>query len=245
MSFREVTIGPCRLICADCMDVLPTLSGVDAVVTDPPYGVGGAQNGMRRQMGHKVSTQYGGTFADTPEYIAEVVVPCIERCIAMSQCVAVSSGFKCLNLYPRPDHIGGFYYQGQSTVTAWGAAWWQPVLFYGKDPHVGRLQRDMFIGRSNAEMSQCGHPCPKELGSWTLLVERMSHQAETILDPFMGSGTTGVACIQTERQFIGIEKEPKYFDIACQRIQRAWDLKCSELPFEKPKPAKQLELIAE
>lgn len=66
-----------------------------------------------------------------------------------------------------------------------------------------------------------------------------------ILDPFMGSGTTGVACIQTERRFIGIEKEPKYFDIACERIQRAWDLKCSELPFDKPESLKQMELIIE
>jgi DNA modification methylase len=69
--------------------------------------------------------------------------------------------------------------------------------------------------------------------------------ADTILDPFMGSGTTGVACIQTGRQFIGIEKEPKYFDIAVKRIQRAWDLKCSELPFEQVEPQRQTELFEE
>lgn len=243
MSFREVQIGPCRLICGDCMEVLPTLDKVDAVCTDPPYGVNAAQNGMRKQKGHKCSTSYTNAFDDSPEYIAAVAVPCVETCIKLASAVAVSPGFKCLNLYPRADHIGGFYYQGQSTVTAWGAAWWQPVLFYGKDPHVGRLQRDMFIGRSNPEMSNCGHPCPKELSSWQLIVERVSHIGWEILDPFMGSGTTGVACIQTERRFIGIEKEEKYFDIACQRIQRAWDLKCSELPFEKEPPARQLSLI--
>ena len=67
--------------------------------------------------------------------------------------------------------------------------------------------------------------------------------AKTILDPFMGSGTTGVACIRTCRQFIGIEKEPKYFDIAVKRIQQAWDLKCSELPFESIEQPKQAKLF--
>ena len=71
------------------------------------------------------------------------------------------------------------------------------------------------------------------------LIGDYSRTGETILDPFMGSGTTGVACIRTDRKFIGIEREPKYFDIACKRIQQAYDLKCSELPFEKPPSTSQ------
>lgn len=227
----------CTLYLGDCLDVLPTLGKVDAVVTDPPYGVGGSTNGMRKQMGHKCSTSYVTEFDDSPEYIRTVIVPAIEMAISKSSCAAVSPGFKCLNMYPRSEHIGGFYYQGQSTVTAWGAAWWQPVLFYGKDPHVGRLQRDMFIGRSNPEMSSCGHPCPKELGSWQQIVERCSKQQWTVLDPFMGSGTTGVACIRTGRRFIGIEKEPKYFKIAVKRIREAERLAKCDL-FKEPKPPK-------
>jgi DNA modification methylase len=61
--------------------------------------------------------------------------------------------------------------------------------------------------------------------------------AETILDPFMGSGTTGVACAKLGRTFIGIEREPSYFDIACRRIEAAY--KQPDLFIEKPKPAKQ------
>ena len=75
------------------------------------------------------------------------------------------------------------------------------------------------------------------------LIERFTISSSFVLDPFMGSGTTGVACIRTERKFIGIEKEPRYFDIACRRIERAWQEKKSELPFEKPPVEKQPELF--
>jgi site-specific DNA-methyltransferase (adenine-specific) len=70
---------------------------------------------------------------------------------------------------------------------------------------------------------------------WT--VSLASRRNETIIDPFMGSGTTGVACAKLGRKFIGIEIEPKYFDIACRRIEAAY--KQPDLFHEKPKPAKQ------
>lgn len=66
-----------------------------------------------------------------------------------------------------------------------------------------------------------GHPCPKDVRWGTWLINKFSKTGKTILDPFMGSGTTGVACVQTGRKFIGIEIEPKYFDIAVKRIQQA------------------------
>ena len=66
------------------------------------------------------------------------------------------------------------------------------------------------------------HPCPKPIKSWTTLLKRVTREGEIILDPFMGSGTTGVACVNLDRKFIGIEKEPKYFDIACRRIEEAY-----------------------
>ena len=66
-----------------------------------------------------------------------------------------------------------------------------------------------------------GHPCPKPIKFQKLWIDRVAHDAQTILDPFMGSGTTGVAAVQMGRDFIGIEREPKYFDIACRRIEDA------------------------
>lgn len=67
----------------------------------------------------------------------------------------------------------------------------------------------------------------------------------TVLDQFMGSGTTGVACIRTDRKFIGIEKEPKYFQIACDRIKRAWQDKCSEIKWDEPPPLVQATMFDE
>ena len=66
------------------------------------------------------------------------------------------------------------------------------------------------------------------------LVSRASIDGETILDPFMGSGTTGVACVKLGRRFIGIELDPDYFDIACERIRKAYDQ--PDMFVEQPKP---------
>lgn len=210
----------CTIIHGDCLDVLPKLGGVDAVVTDPPYGVERQAARIRAATWRK-ATEYETTqWEDTPEYIATVAVVAVEICRSLASCVAVSPGFRCLNLYPRADHIGGFYYRGQSTVTAWGAAWWQPVLFYGKDPKTGMLQRDMFIGRSNNANERNGHPCPKEITSWSQLVERVSFAGGTILDPFAGSGTTLRAAKDLGRKAIGIEIEEKYCEIAAERLRQ-------------------------
>ena len=65
------------------------------------------------------------------------------------------------------------------------------------------------------------HPCPKPESFMRWMVGKASLPDETVLDPFMGSGTTGVACMNLGRSFIGIEREPKYFDIACRRIEDA------------------------
>jgi len=232
MNFREVQIGPCRLIKADCMDVLPTLTGVDAVVTDPPYGI----NHRRGK--------------------------CADRGKGITQGADCSSWDGEFN--PQP-------FLGFDRVLMWGANYYAHLLPRGGrwllwDKQCGggagdfsefeiawtnkgnaiKAFRHMWLGvqRDSENAEEKLHPTqkPVALMEWCISQLRLPAE-ETILDPFMGSGTTGVACIQTERQFIGIEKEPRYFDIACQRIQRAWDLKCSELPFEKPEPLRQLELI--
>jgi site-specific DNA-methyltransferase (adenine-specific) len=81
------------------------------------------------------------------------------------------------------------------------------------------------------------HPCPKPAVYMDWLATFASLPGETILDPFMGSGTTGVAAVKLGRKFIGIEIEPKYFDIACKRISEA--LKQPDMFIERPKSAKQ------
>ena len=81
------------------------------------------------------------------------------------------------------------------------------------------------------------HPTQKPIAVMRQAINWAATDAQTILDPFMGSGTTGVAAVQMGRDFIGIEREPKYFDIACKRIQAALD--APDMFVEPPKPAKQ------
>jgi DNA modification methylase len=85
------------------------------------------------------------------------------------------------------------------------------------------------------------HPTQKPLAVIEPIINVSTVRGHAILDPFMGSGTTGVACAKAGRKFIGIEIEPKYFDIACRRIQAALD--APDMFIEPPKPAKQMTLL--
>ena len=238
---REVTIGPCRLIQGDCAEVLPLIGRVDAVVTDPPYGINGGTGGDARDFG---KGNYEAAFADTPEYIGAVCVPAIRRSIEIATAVGFTPGIRCASLYPPPRDMGCFWTPAASTHGPWGMTTMQPIYYYGKDWRAGKGAWPS--GRQLTERAEPnGHPCPKPILAWCWLVEKVAPPDAICLDPFMGSGTTGVACIRKGRQFIGIEMESKYFDIAVKRIQQAWDLKCSELPFEvieQPKQAKLFEV---
>ena len=74
--------------------------------------------------------------------------------------------------------------------------------------------------RANGEV-RGDHPTQKPIGVMAWAINHVPEPCRTILDPFMGSGTTGVAAMNLQRQFIGIEREAKYFDIACRRIEDA------------------------
>ena len=216
---NPVIIGNATLYLGDCREILPTLPKVDAVITDPPYGTGTSKkSGLRK--GSIAKTDYAGFF-DSLENVTENVIPVIAYCVERVGRVALTCGFKAMWHYPKPGHVGSFQYGAGTTVmSCWGPALWQPILFYGRDPRQGTLTPDSFQGCNDSDITT-DHPCPKPIKSWTRLVVRASLDGEVVLDPFMGSGTTGVACMYTARRFIGIEREPKYFDIACRRIEDA------------------------
>lgn len=224
----EVTIGPCRLIHGDCMDVLPTLGKVDAVVTDPPYGLGDKLScigGTKR----KWSKFFGGGAPEWDMQIAEGVV-------------------ELANLVPLAIIWGGNYYPLRP---ARGWLVWDKIVREFTSGHCELAwssidQPVRAFSCSHGELATEGkqHPTqkPLRLMQWCL---SFLPDADLIFDPFMGSGTTGVACIRTGRKFIGIEKERKYFDIAVERIRREWELKCSELPFEEPPVERQAVLFGD
>lgn len=224
---RVETIGRATLYLGDCRDVLPTLGRVDAVVTDPPYGIGL----VKKTSDFRDSANFDGgeslmastVYDDDPDQIRSLIGEVMPMIITASTRAMIFCGPAMLWSYPQPASIGSVFTPNGAGRTAWGFQCTHPVLFYGKDPFL----QDGLGGRPNSWRTEqpnrevIDHPCPKPLAWMRWAVWRASRDAETVLDPFMGSGTTGVAAVQMGRDFIGIEREPKYFDIACLRIEQA------------------------
>lgn len=214
---KEERIGGQRLILGDCLEVMPLLGTVDAVVTDPPYGVNGGSGTIGKSSD---KTKYSDAFPDTLEYLRDVSVSAVSMALSMSGRGAITPGNKHAFEYPKPDDMGIMYQPAATGLSQWGRCTSQPILFYGRDPRVGlTIQPKHIITTRQSEKN--GHPCPKPLYVMEWIVSRASTEGETILDPFMGSGTTLVACEKLGRQGIGIELDPDYFEIACKRVDEA------------------------
>lgn len=218
---KPTIIGDCTLYQGDCIEIMPTLGKVDAVVTDPPYGVmlGETKNGQAVLKGQDKYT----AFSDSPEYVKTVCVKAISLSIELFGRVVLTPGLRCAWDYPQPDDIGSWNIPAGCSRSKWGFATSQPILYYGKSPRAGIGDFATGVTMSPRTDKSIDHPCPKPIQFTEWLVNKASLEGQTILDPFMGSGTTGVACAKLGRKFIGIELEPKYFDIACARIEKAYD----------------------
>lgn len=207
---KEERIGGQRLILGDCLEVMPTLGKVDAVVTDPPYGLFGAQT---------EKNDYA-RFLDDPESVEALVAGVIGW--GNYDRLVMTPGQRMMFRYPEPTAIGAFYYPAGTGSCSWGFVGWQPIFYYGKDPFLqdgkGRVSNS-FYATDSAEKN--GHPCPKPIRQWSWLLKRVTREGESVLDPFMGSGTTLVACQRMGRNGIGIEIDPDYFQIACKRVDEA------------------------
>jgi len=205
----------------DCLEVMPTLGKVDAVVTDPPYGVDLGECGDARGGNHGMR-HAGYGFADTYDHFVSEVVPRINQSLDMATRGLVWTG-PHIHEQRKPAAVGGVYSPGAVGRHVWGFKQFLPVLLYGMSPTLamgkGASVPTCIVSSERAEHVDDGHPVPKPL-SWMLWSVRLaSVDAETILDPFAGSGTTGVAAIRLGRRFIGIEKDEKYFQLACDRLR--------------------------
>lgn len=202
---RVETIGKATLYQCDCLDIMGNLSPVDAVVTDPPYGLGVAYD----------------SFDDTQENVRELASKWIPAAQRIARVVACTPGVKAPWFYPEPDWILCWAISGAGGRSPWGFSCWQPIFVYGPCPYLAAgdgARPDLIYRTETAEKN--GHPCPKPVGFMERLVDRVSRSG-VVLDPFMGSGSTGVACMNIGREFVGIELSLKYFDIACKRIDAA------------------------
>jgi site-specific DNA-methyltransferase (adenine-specific) len=213
---HEVTIGNARLICGDCREILPTLPKVDAVVTDPPYGISlntdnsrfsGGTAGHIARRGNGVGSAGGAPIHGDDK-------PFDPRFLLSLQGDKIIWGW---NHYPDALPKGACLVWLKRNDDAFGSFLSDAELAWMSRGHGTYCRRDL---SNTAIASTRQHPTQKPVGimEWCL---GFVPKAKTILDPFMGSGTTGVACMNLGRKFIGIEIEKKYFDIACERIDNA------------------------
>jgi site-specific DNA-methyltransferase (adenine-specific) len=216
-------IGEATLILGDCRDVLPTLGKVDAVVTDPPYGIAGVWKGGKGHGWGRASAA-GELRNSWDDEIPHDVVTAL-------------AGMGC------PSIIWGGNYFDLPPSRCW-LVWNKPERnFTLADAELAWTNIDAVVRVFDAPRSDVGreHPTQKPLALMRWCVAKLQN-AQTILDPFMGSGTTGVAAVKLGRRFIGIEREPKYFGIACRRIEAAYAQPDLFVRAPEPKP-EQLSLL--
>ncbi len=216
MTFRTEVIGDATLYLADCREVLPTLGPVDAVVTDPPYGIGFAAQ----------PTKWQRRAGAAPEGWDDSVVADLPALLALGSLQVVWGG----NYYALPlsrGWLSWFKPDAPPSMASIELAW--------TNQNRNSRQISCSIGATNAE--RVGHPTQKPLAvmAWCL---GQFPDVRTVLDPFMGSGTTGVACALAGIAFTGVEIEPRYFDIACRRIEEAYR---QPRLFDEPTPPKPVQ----
>ncbi len=196
----------------DCREILPTLEPVDLVLTDPDYnakdiGVHGRK--YHTGMPHLPEEQYAA-------FCAEWYALAFKKAPRM----VFTPGTKNIWNYPPARWVHAWYKPGAAGNNKLGGFnIWEPILIYG-EKFPNQNGPDVFTAapinfRTGPED---GHPCPKHLGLWKWLVETLSRPGETLLDPFMGSGTTLRAAKDLGRKAIGIEIEERYCEIAAKRL---------------------------
>lgn len=254
MTRTETIAEGVTLYLGDCLEVLPTLSGIDALITDPPYSSGGQFRGDRAQ---KTSIKYvqtdsqlttraefSGDNRDQRAFLAwsSIWFGYALRCSNPGAVACIFTDWRQLPTMTDAVQCGGWVWRNLVT-------WWKPGI---------RMQRGRFS--SSAEYivyASSGVPIEGERSPQNVLSiapvggEEKDHIAEKpielmealigvtlpgamVLDPFMGSGTTGVAAVKLGRKFTGIEIDERSFSIACRRVSDA--LKQTDLFIAKPDP---------
>lgn len=204
----------------DCVDVLKTLPdrSVGAIITDPPYGLGFAYN----------------SFEDTRENVRSLVARFMPEATRVARRVYITPGQTQISLYPDPTWVLSVQWDTTGTFGKYGYSQWMPVLAYGDDMKGigsvnGVLKSDLIRITGGAGVGfmrgteKNKHPCPKPLNVMRLLVRRFTMEGEIVLDPFMGTGTTCIACMKEGRKFVGIEIDPEYYSVAEDRVREERD----------------------
>jgi site-specific DNA-methyltransferase (adenine-specific) len=257
MSHKPTIIGDATLYLGDCLEILPTLGKVDAVVTDPPYGETSLKWDVRVEGWADLLQSdclwcfgsarffFGANFAGW-QFAQDVVWEKHNGSVFHA------------DRFRRVHELIIQFYRGR-----WADLWKAPV--YTNDAtartvrrkrrpvHTGHIEWSAYESHDGGPRlltsvlfapschGYAEHPTQKPTDVIDPLIRYSCPHGGTILDPFMGSGTTGVVCAKLGRKFIGIEIEPKYFDIACKRIEQAYAQ--PDMFIEPPKKAVQEDLL--
>lgn len=250
---KKEIIGDCALYLGDCMDIFPTLESVDHVISDPPY----------EESLHLAKMHSSKLRKDKGPELKEIDFDCIDRIrdnvviwssvlskgwvIMFCTVEGVAKWADAINandlikykracIWVKPDSTPQLNGQGPAQgagcfVVSWagkGHAKWNAG---GK--------RGVYTHCVNGKWRTGEHPTEKPPALMSEILLDFTNQKQMILDPFMGSGTTGIACVKLGRKFIGIEKEPKYFDIACKRIEEAYKQHDMFVEYQKVAPVQE------
>lgn len=224
----KIEIGNATLYLGDCAEILPTLGKADAIITDPPYSENTHANAKSNKgKGHGVK-RIDFSSIDSDE-LKEIIELCGRLCdrwwVSTMEWRHIAEfdrtppqGFELIRFgvwvktNPMPQISADRPAQGWEGIAYMHSTNGQKKRWNGGGSHGNHI---------GAIVTDGDHPTGKPIYLFEQFVNNFTDKSETVLDPFMGSGTTGVAAMNLQRKFIGIEREQKYFDIACKRIEQA------------------------
>lgn len=223
---NPVVLGDCTLYLGDCLEVMKSMpdKSVDAVITDPPYGIGYASAWRTHKEDRFAIIEGDKTLDLSWVKLASKLskdVSCL-FCFCRWDVenyfdVAISLDWKLASqvIWDRGIH-------GLGDLTGQYAPCHDVCWFATHGDYVFPSHRPKSVYRiDRLSANELLHPTQKPAPLMSKIITDLTRVGDTILDPFMGSGTTGVACVQTGRKFIGIEIDQNYFNVACKRIKDA------------------------
>jgi site-specific DNA-methyltransferase (adenine-specific) len=207
-----MTTGDVTLHLGDCLNMLPTLAGVDAVVTDPPWGVGQDSDNTRFPSLMGRNRSYRTIAGDDTRFEPSPWLRFPRVALFGANCFSdrLPPGAWLVWCKRREDMLGQFLADAEAVWINRGFG----IYLFQHEWHGALRASDRGVRRE--------HPHQKPVAVMKWVLDRLGvPPGAVVLDPYMGSGTTGVACVQTGRRFVGIEIDPVYFAVAEKRLAAA------------------------